>query len=140
MVRPRPRSLLIGLLIAIGLGVLIERLVVTDTEAIEALLEEARDAAKERQWSRLPPLLSDPSTGYGRGPDETVAELTRLAERNRPTLIDVEWGAIAPARLRCEVDVEVRAFAYGGRYGGTVRVIFAKEPDGWRLLEVQGAG
>jgi hypothetical protein len=140
MVRPRPRSLLIGLLIAVGLGVLIERLVVTDTEAIEALLEEARDAAKDREWNRLRPLLSDSFTWHGLGPDETVAELTRLAERNRPTLIEVNWGAVAPSRLRCEVDVEVRAFAYGGRYGGTVRVVFAKERDGWRLLEVQGSG
>src|SRR5262245_56716570 len=107
------RSLLVGLLLAVGLGILIERLVVTDAEAIEALLEEANDAAKDREWRRLRPLLSDDFTWQGRDADATVAEIERLAERNRPTWIEMRWGAIAPARLRCDVEVEVRAAAYG---------------------------
>lgn len=140
MVRPRPRSLLIAALLAVGLGVLIERLVVTDTEAIEALLEEARDAAKDRDWGRLRPLLSDGFAWQGRGPDETVEEIARLAQRHGPTMIDVTWGAIAPSRLRCDVEVDVRARVGLYHYGGKVRVTFAKEEDGWRMLEVQTIG
>jgi hypothetical protein len=140
MVRPRGRSLLLGLLLAVGLGVLIERLVVTDAEAIEALLEEFRDAAKDREWKRIRPVLSDDFAWGQRGPDETVAEVERIAQRYPPTRIEVEWGAIAPARLRCEVDVTYRAWGYGGVWVGQVRVTFAREKDGWRLLEAQPTG
>jgi hypothetical protein len=140
MVRPRPRSLLIAALLAVGLGFLIERLVVTDTEAIEALLEEARDAAKDREWARLRPLLSDDFVWQGRNADETVAEVARLAERHGPTMIEVAWGAVAPARLRCDVEVDVRARVGLYHHGVRVRVTFAKEKDGWRMLEVQTLG
>lgn len=140
MVRPRGRSLLLAFLLAVGLGILVERLIVTDTEAIEALLEELRDAAKDREWNRLRPVLSDDFAWGQYGPDETVSEIERLVHRYPPTRIEVEWGAVAPARLRCEVDATVRAFGYGGAWLGKVRLTFAREKDGWRLLEAQPTG
>jgi hypothetical protein len=38
------------------------------------------------------------------------------------------------------VDVTYRAWGYGGVWVGKVRVTFAREKDGWRLLEAQPTG
>jgi hypothetical protein len=125
------------LLLALGLGFLVERLVVTDTEAIEALLDEARAALKERAVERLRPLLAEDFQHAGRGPDEAVAEARRLIERHRPTLLEIDPGPIVVGRGRAEVDVRVRALAYGGGYVGGLRLVLAQDPDGWRILSAE---
>ena len=124
-------------LLALGLGVLVERLVVTDTEAIEALLDSAQAALRERALERLRPLLSEDFEHSGRGPDEAVEEARRLIERHRPTLLEIDPGPIVLDRGRAEVDVSVRALAYGGGYTGSLRLVLRHEDTGWRVLSVE---
>jgi|GEM_PF-6871712 len=124
-------------LLALGLGVLVERLVVTDTETIEALLERAQAALRERAPERLRQLLSEDFEHSGRGPDEAVEEARRLIERHRPTLIEIDPGPIVVGRGQAEVDVVVRALAYGGSSWWGFRLVLRHEDSGWRVLSAE---
>lgn len=124
-------------LLALGLGVLVERLVVTDTEAIEALLDSAQEALRERALERLRPLLSEDFEHSGRGPDEAVEEARRLIERHRPTLLEIDPGPIVVGRGRAEVDVVVRTLAYGGGTRWGFRLVLRQESSDWQILSAE---
>lgn len=128
------------LLLVAGLGFGIERLVVTDTEAIEAQLERARRLVAERDFVGLRPLLSDAFTWGRHGPDEAVARLTTLYESTRPPRIEVDWGPVTPLRDHADVVVRVRASLLGRGYEGEALVVFAREADGWRVLRLEADG
>lgn len=136
MTLPRPRTVLLGLLLLVGLGILVERLVVTDREAIEGALEEALAAARARDAARLRPLLSDEFTWNRLGPDEAVQAVQSLLDLH-PARIDAKWGPIEPAGDRCVVEVSVTVHPYGGLF--PVRVTFVREEAGWRVREVRSA-
>ena len=121
-------------LVALVAGIAVERLVVTDEEQIERLLADAFRAVKDREPERLRPLLADDFEHEGRGPDEAVAEVRRQIQRHAPTLLELEHGAIVVARDRAEVEVRVRAFAYGAGWTARVRLTLAEGPDGWLVL------
>jgi hypothetical protein len=128
------------LVLALGLGVLVERLVVTDTEAVEALLDEAIAAVKARELGRLRPLLADDFDFHGRGPEAALAEAQRLLDRHRPTLLELTPGPVVVAGSRAEVLLKVRALAYGGAYAGWLALGLVRERTGWRLLSAAEAG
>jgi hypothetical protein len=135
MTFPRPRTLRLGLLLLVGLGVLVERLVVTDREAIEQVLEEGRDAAQARDLSQLRPLLSDTFTWNGLGPDAAIESLQRLLAR-APAHVDAKWGPIEPVDDRCVVEMSVTVYPYALF---PVRVTFVREKGGWKVREVRSA-
>ena len=136
MTLPSPRAALLGVLLVIGLVVLVERLVVTDREAIENALEEALDAIQDREVRRLRPLLSDAFTWNRLGPDETVQSLERLLA-GQAASIGAKWGAIEPEGDRCVVEVSVTVLPYQGLF--PVRVVFVREEAGWKVREVRNA-
>ena len=75
------RPLLLALLGALAVGFLIERLIVTDIEAIENLVADAESAFNEGRLGDLVDIL-DPEFRYGtRNRDETIAHLERLAKQ-----------------------------------------------------------
>lgn len=128
------------LLFALVLGFAIERLVVTDAEAVESLLKEARKAVEERDFARLRPLLSEDFRWRERGPDAAVERLVTLYEKTRPTRIDITWGPVVPAHGRAEVQAQVRAWAYGAVYQGEAQLVLTREPGGWCVLSLEAEG
>lgn len=138
MLRPRPRLTLLGALLLVGLGLLVERLIVTDAEAVEGLLEDARRAVQARDLAGLRPLLDDAFVWNGLGPDEAVRRLQREVDRSGPTRIDVSWGAVEPRGDACDVAVHARVFAYGGLLPLEGRLTFVRTSAGWRIREASG--
>jgi hypothetical protein len=136
MAFPRPRTVLLGRLLVVGLGVLVERLVVTDREAIEQVLKEGLEAARARDFARMRPLLSDSFSWNRLGPDEAVESLQRLMG-DHPARISATWGPIEPEGDRCVVDVSVTVMPYAGLF--PVRVTFVRENGDWRVREVRSA-
>jgi hypothetical protein len=125
------------LLLALGIGVLVERLVVTDTEAVEALIADAFDRLKERDVTGLRPLLSDDFEHRGRGPDEALAHAQGLIDRHKPTLLELRRGPVVAVAPRAQAEVDVKALAYGGGWIGRLRLTLRKESAGWRIVGVE---
>ena len=103
---------LLGMLVLVLIGWGIERLIVTDTEAIEGLLEDARKAVLVRELPRLRPMMDDAFAWGELGPDETVQRLQGYVDRGRPTRIDVNWGPVVPRGDTCIVEADVRVLAF----------------------------
>ena len=138
MVRPRPRMTLLGMLVLVLIGWGIERLIVTDTEAIEGLLEDARKAVLVRELPRLRPMMDDAFAWGELGPDETVQRLQGYVDRGRPTRIDVNWGPVVPRGDTCIVEADVRVLAYGGLFPVHGRLTFTRTSGGWKLAAAEG--
>lgn len=130
----RPKALLL-LALAVGLGVLVERLIVTDTEAIEALLDEALEAGRARQLAPIRPHLADDFAYHGRGPDEALADAQRLFDSYKPTLVDLRRGPIVVVAPRAEAEVDVRIVAMAGLYAGRIGLVLRKDDGTWRIVE-----
>lgn len=128
------------LLLAVALGVVIERLVVTDAEALEQLLRDAREAVTERAFERLRPLLSDDFEWQGLGPDDALARVARLTDRAKPTRLVVDWGEVIVAGDRANVRLRVQVWVHGGAYPGEAQLTFAREPQGWRVIQAVSFG
>jgi hypothetical protein len=129
------RSGLLLLLVAAGLGLVVERLVVTDEEAVAQVIDDAIRGLKDRTPRRLLPLLAESFRFEGRTPEETVDFVQRMLDRHKPTLLELERGAIVTSRSRAEATVHVRALAYGGGWVGRVTLALEEGPDGWRIVE-----
>jgi hypothetical protein len=134
MTVPSARTVLLGVVAVIGLVVLVERLVVTDREAIQAVLEEAVEATQEREWPRLRPLLSDAFSWNGLGPDEAVERVESIVGAHR-VAFSAAWKEVEPRGDRCEVEVSVTVMPF--RLLVPVRVLLGREESGWRIREVR---
>lgn len=129
------RSGWVLLLLAATVGLVVERLVVTDEEAVARVLDDAIRGLKDRTPRRLLPLLAESFRFEGRTPEETVDFVTRLLDRHKPTLLELERGAIVTARSRAEATVHVRALGYGGGWFGRVTLALEEGPHGWRIVQ-----
>ena len=138
MFRPRPRMTLLGLVLLAGVAILVERLVVTDAEAIEGLLVDMRKAVAQRQLSAWRPILDDEFRWQGLDADATVRRLQGHLDRNRPTSIDVTWGPVEPRGDTCIVEADARVLAYGGLFTYHGRLTFVRTSGGWKLREAVG--
>jgi hypothetical protein len=79
MPRPRPAVIVAVLVLAAAAAVLVDRLVVTDREAVRARVEAAFDAAKRGDWAAFADALDDDAEWGGRGKEAAVARARRLA-------------------------------------------------------------
>ncbi len=130
----RPKALLL-LVLAVGLCWLVERLIVTDTEAIEALLDEALEAARARRLAPVRVHLAEDFLHQGRGPDEALAEAQRLLDTYQPTLLDLRRGPIVVAAPRAEAEIDMRVVAMAGLYAGRMGLVLRKDDGRWRIVE-----
>jgi len=112
--RPRP-SLWLGALIVLGgLVFLVERLIVTDAEAVEALVERAAEAVREGDFEALAATLAPGFTLEGRSREEAVDWIRTLRRRYQPRGIEVEVedvavdGEAATATARAAANVMAR--------------------------------
>lgn len=127
-----PTLLLLGLL-----AFVVERLVVTDLEALERWSQDAADAVNMGDRGALEALLADEFT-YGRMDRDTALDLA-FGETNRNKLRAVE---IKLRRIRVEGDrAEAGAsiFATYQEMRGRVRtqLVFVRGEAGWLLLSAE---
>jgi hypothetical protein len=127
--RLRP-LLLAGLLLA-GTALLVERLWVTDREAVEALVAEAEDAVRSGEFGRLLPLL-DPGLAFeGRDAEATVRYVESLWKRHRPLGLSAEVQACDVAGDEAEARVDVRTMVLARPVSVRLDLDLRRTPDGW---------
>jgi hypothetical protein len=135
-----PRSPLLFLLLVALLVFGLERLIVTDTEAIEQLARDAAQAIRVEAWGQLESLLHEDFDYEGRDRAATLEHVRSLARKYKPidvgiTVVDVKVdGDEATARG------VVRATAMGRTAQVPVDASFRRTADGWRLAKVRGGG
>jgi hypothetical protein len=126
-------SFLVQLMLAAGLGLVIERLVVTDSEAIESLVEDATKAIATRDFEKLREHLTEDFSYGHRDRDASLAYLEEAARRYAPRRIDVVASQIAPHGDRADCHAALRVYVYGRVFALDAMVHFAREDDGWRI-------
>jgi len=134
-VRSRLLALMILALAAYG----VERLIVTDTEAIEGLAEAMAEDIRTSSWDALEGRLHEEFTYDGKDRAATVAHVRSLVGRYHPT----EVGVIL---FDIEVDgddARAKGQIWGRVVGRSVRVTIAAklrrtDEGDWVLLEVTG--
>ncbi len=91
-------SLWLGVLLLVGgAAFLLERLVVTDAEAVEALVERAADAVRDGDFEALAATLGAEFRVEGRAGEEAVAWIRKLRRNYRPLGIEAEVGDVEVA-------------------------------------------
>jgi hypothetical protein len=133
VMRFRPSLWLGALLLIGGLVFLVERLIVTDAEAVEALVEQAAEAAREGDFEALGALLMPEFTVEGRTGKEAVDWIRKLRRNYRPLGIEVEVGdvQVAEDRSRAPTLVSMTVMARPVRFRAAVHC--QRIDGGWRI-------
>jgi hypothetical protein len=141
--QPRPAVIVALLAVAAGVAFLVDRLVVTDREAVIARVEGAFDAAKRGDWDAFAEALDDDARWDGRGKDAAVARAKRLASMVsastwRLTIDEVTVeGDRATVRGHVSLPGSGGALGDGARADGLAELV---ERDGtWRIASVSEA-
>jgi hypothetical protein len=111
----------------------VERLVVTDREAIEALIEGARTAVVRRDWPALESMLAEDYAERGLDRAGAIAWIQRLWQRSRLTALSVEVDDVRVEGDRAAARVTVSpTMGFGSaQFGG--RVDLERREEGWRV-------
>ena len=135
------RPLLLALVGAIALGFVVEWLIVTDEEAIRALVSDAEEAFNGRQFSDLGNLM-DPDFRYGpRDRDETIQYLERMSKRFQAAGADVVLSEVTVSGDEGSAQGEVRLRVLTQFSVFPVSLRFARLDGTWRLNQASlGAG
>ena len=128
--------ILLGLVAAV---VLVERLIVTDAESIEALVEDAEEAGNARDWDALLGLLSPEFVYEGRDREETVALVQRLVTRFDPQGVTFSISKLEIQGDRATARARINVRALGRVLPLASDVSFARTPDGWALAAATAA-
>lgn len=132
--RLRP-SLWLGVLAVVaGLVLLVERLIVTDAEAVEALIERAAEAVRQGDFEALADTLEADFTVDGRTGEEALTWIRRLYRNFRPLGIEVEIGEIEVVddRAMAPTVVSMTVMARPFRFAASVH---CQRTDGdWRIV------
>jgi len=105
--RLRPSLWLGVLLLAAGLVYLVERLIVTDAEAVQALVERAAEAVREGDFEALAGTLGAEFTVEGRTGQEAVDWIRKLKRNYRPLGLEVEVGEVEVSEDRAMAPTQV---------------------------------
>lgn len=136
---PTIRSQLLALVALTCIVLLVEHLIVTDAEAIEALAARAAKAAGERDFAALGRLLSDDFRYGTRDRAETLAHVESMLRKHPATGIEIDVYEIRVDDGHATAKGLVRAQVYGRPFGVHVDVELVETEDGWKLDRVQSA-
>jgi len=131
----RPRiPVWLGLLVVLaGLAFLIERLIVTDEEAVEALIEDAARAVREGDFEALTALLAPDFEAEGREREAAVAWISTLKRRWRPLGLEVEVREVVVEGDTAKAPVLVSMTVMARPVRFLVEVDSRQTDRGWRM-------
>ncbi len=135
--RPGRVPFLLLLLVAAGVGIGLERLIVTDAEAVEDVVVEATKAVDRGDFEAFGRLLSPTYRGEGGTRDGAVARVRKAWRADGPralasTVIGVQVDGDA-----ARAQVNVRGFFLGRLFLFRLDVGFVREADGWRVASAE---
>ncbi|MGE0192529.1 MAG: nuclear transport factor 2 family protein [Planctomycetota bacterium] len=128
-----------SLLLLVGFAWGIERLVVTDAEAIEQVLEDAAKSFDRKDFAALGALLHEDFVQDGTPREQALARLEALSKRFGPlgTSVDVSDIRVDDDEATSRVTVRVRALGQVLPLEG--RVTLRRDGDGdWRIRGADG--
>lgn len=138
--RPRPLFWLgVAFLLAVGAW-LIAGWIVTDREAIAALMEEAVEAVKAGDFGRFAATLDTDYEAEGRDRDAMVDYVRTLWRRTRPGDLDAVLDEIQVEGDDAWGAAEVRANVLGRPTRIPVQVTWRRTEDGWRIASAKPIG
>ena len=140
MRRLTPRTAFLLFLGLVALFVVIERAIVTDEEAIEALLEDLEDAAREQDWDRFLAVLHVDYQAEGRNAEEAVEYAASLMKQYRPVDLTMYVGNIDVDGDDAEARTNVGATVSGQPIRVKVAIDLKRTDDGWRVTAARPLG
>jgi len=136
-IRPHFMGLLVIALVVFG----IERLIVTDKEAIEAVGVDMATAIQERQFERLEALLHPDFEFGGRDRMESIAYVRGVVRKYQPIGTKVVFIDIQVQEDTGTADGVIQATVMGRPQQVRVKAVFARtEEDEWVLKRVSSDG
>jgi len=135
------RPYFLGLMVITLMGFGIERLIVTDKEAIQALGEDLAEAIQKQDYGRLEGSL-DPDFEYrGRDRTEALEYVRRRVRQYQPLNIKVEFLEIRVEDDTAKAAGNVSALVLGRPWRGRIDATLVRTDDGdWVLKSVEGDG
>jgi hypothetical protein len=134
----RSRLLALGVFAAGALGLLVERLVVTDREAIRALVADTEAALSRADFEAFAGALHPDFAGPEGDREQTVAFVRSLWSEYAPTGLSVDLGEIA---LGPDGEAEAKVVATAAVLARPVRahvtMAFAKHGGAWKVVRVR---
>ena len=135
-----PFRLLLLLVVLGGVVYLVDRLVVTDREAIEALVERAVQTTREGDFEALGELVDLEYEGKG-GSREGVLRLVKSTWSTwRPVQLDADIGEIDVQEGTGEAPVVVTGQVAGQPIALRLAVRFVEREDGWKIAAARIVG
>lgn len=130
----RPRLLLAAVALVGGLAWLVERLVVTDAEAVEAVLDRAASDASRGAWDAVADALDDGFREGGRDRAAFVAWARAQWTRASLRAITVDVLDVRVEGDRAAARVDARLQPYAQRVPGTVEL--ERRDGAWRIVRL----
>jgi hypothetical protein len=119
------------LLVAVLAGYLIERLIVTDAEAIEALLERAVAAVDHGDFDVFRDTIDEEYSQDGRDRDGIVKFVSEEYRHWRPSGLRLDVLEVKVTGDEAEARIALRARDPGGRVLAEVHLV--RRAGGWRI-------
>ena len=129
----RSKLLLLAVVGAVALAFLIERLIVTDGEAITSLVADDVSAILRDDWDAVTRSIDDDYSERGRDRAQLVAWARDLWGRVQTRALSIDVQEIRVAGDHAAARIVVRP---GGRLSGLEfagRLEFVRRRDGWRI-------
>ena len=135
----RPRILIwLGLpALLVGLAIAVERLVVTDREAIGDLVDRAAEAAMKGDFPAFAETLDVEYQADGRDRSAMVEYIETRWRRYRPHGFDVQLGEIRLEGDEASAPIEVTVFVAGRPMPIPGEVHFVRRDDGWKIASAK---
>jgi hypothetical protein len=127
-----PRTVVAALVLAPAAALLIERIVVTDREAVTTVIEGAVGAVANRDFVALRDALDEEYSAEGRDRDEAARYVESQVRRYEPSDVGVDVRDVAVNGDTATARAVLRArLVYRQRIDVEVRL--RRRPDGWRV-------
>lgn len=135
-----PYRFLLMLLLLGGLAFFLDRMIVTDREAIETLVETATEAARAGDFEALAEALDDDYQGKGGSRDGALRLVKSLWATWKPMNLDTDLGEIEVDGDHAEAPMTVTGQVLGRPLALKLRTTFRKRDKGWKLAGAQVLG
>ena len=135
-----PYRLLLLLLVLGGLAFGLDRLIETDEEAIEALVDRATRAAREGDFQAVGETLDVEYQGKGGSRDGVLKLVQSLWETWKPADLGTELGDIQVEGETAKAPVRVKGQVLGRPLALQLETHYVKRDAGWRVAGAQVVG
>ena len=117
----------------------VERLVVTDREAIESLVEGAAAAVNRDDWDAVATAFDEEITAGAKTKAALLAWIRDAALRVHPTSLSAHVLDLKIAGDRARARVHASGGSNTGPFGVSAEVDLARREDGWKITGISEA-